>query len=180
MLDNTRGELATGLVCLALSAIGLLQIARQPSAPVMGGDLGPTFLPSVLLYMLGLLGGILVAWTGYRILRQRGGEPAPEHAQTPAQTVVGDEFEAGQPILPYARFLPLAILVAMCVCVVSLPHLGFDLSVACFFFVVGLFLHRIKTGAFRLRGIALCVLEAVLLTAALSLMLRFVLRIPLP
>jgi hypothetical protein len=61
-------DLMAGVAVLAVVAIGLLDVLRRaPVGHTMAGDPGPTFLPSILLYLLFALGVTLIVIAGVRL-----------------------------------------------------------------------------------------------------------------
>lgn len=173
MLKQANGELATGSVSLLIGVVGLVELARQPAQQNMGGDLGPTFLPSSLLYLMIGLGVLLIARAIYF---KSSKASIPKMKPTP---VIGEE-EAPTALAPFWRIAPFLLLVGLCAYGLAMTAFGFEASTVVFLFTCGLVIQVAKTQKFQWRFVLLSATEAIVATAALTLLFRFALFVPLP
>jgi hypothetical protein len=179
MTVSARTDLITGVVILSASGAGLYDVLRR--APVrhgMMGDPGPTFLPSLLLYLLLALGAALVLKAGvdfWRIANRAASERSTRTATIPREGEVSDRSAAQWA----QRFAPPLMVGSLVVYISSMPVLGFVTATFAFLAGWGVLIYLIES---RERPWMLwrAIVEAAAVTALLVFMFGAGLRVPLP
>jgi len=168
------GDLVTGLVAVIIALTGFRALATIP-ASILGSDLGPTFIPRVLLWVLGGMGASLSLSTAFRgrrrklAVRQPGAERPPK---TASLTVIGGTL--------WARFgLQFLMVTSAVLYLVLIPILGFFGASLSFSLVWVVSIRRVMENNARFY-VLLALVEATIITTTLFILFDWLLKVPLP